>query len=395
MARAVSDRWGSGACERALLVGLSALSLPCSALGQIRSPDQVRPASCFTPAAASGPRSRGSVYGVFPTGQDLYVAVTAGTDTTEFLRVPLDGASRRSRGVQRVREVEGRSVRTLRAARIDGDDLVVWTDARQLTVRGTSWTAAPNPDPDLYRHHASPERAPAVGVDFAALWVPMAWVWRWTTEPLGGRRYLVWTAQLASNAVGRPPGPAIVALPSVGEGMSGDKAKAPTFHPLPQPTRELFDRLTRGGAADSVARSPDALEDDFGAFDVRDEVIWFGLTFYDGEGVSGVGGFGRFDTRTGRYEIRWGEPSATLSVTALIHDGQALWVGLAGRHEYSDSGEGVVRLDPASGATRHYDVPGVVAVLCPAGGAVWAGTDRGLYRLSGGGVEPVIPRTGG
>ena len=57
--------------------------------------------------------------------------------------------------------------------------------------------------------------------------------------------------------------------------------------------------------------------------------LWFGKTFYDGEGVEGVGGLGYFDAATSRFEILTSPLIADWSVTAIHVEPEHIWLALA------------------------------------------------------------------
>ena len=61
--------------------------------------------------------------------------------------------------------------------------------------------------------------------------------------------------------------------------------------------------------------------------------------------------------------------------------GSVLWLGLASYGEGSISGGGVARYDIRSGRLLHYDLPGVVTGILPAGSAVFFAGERGLHVL--------------
>lgn len=54
--------------------------------------------------------------------------------------------------------------------------------------------------------------------------------------------------------------------------------------------------------------------------------VFFGLSFYGGEGMSGVGGIGRFDTQTRELELRHPQALRAQSVYELLVVDQALWL---------------------------------------------------------------------
>lgn len=378
---------------------LGALALvPPSLAAQVPGIRDIRPPSCFSPGPIRGLDIRDHVYGVLEHHGWLYAPVTAGRDTTHLLRLPSRATANSDvlPTVTVLEELAGAHLRTIRAADIEGDSLILWTEDHRFAVAGGAWTVGPNPEPSLYAHNPSSRRAGSVGIPSVRLWVPFAWAWGWMAEPTPGRRLLIWGSALGVNGRG-PAGAGIHELGSPGatqgssrQGAGRDSVGA--FHPLPLPSRRDFSRLVTGVRLDSLearGRYLDALEAEIGAFDVRDGQLWFGVSFYDGEGISGVGGWGRFDPRENRYEMHWGSPVADASVTAMVHDGEALWFGLARRREWTIQGAGLAVLTLSDGTTRRFDVPGVVDVLCPVDGVLWVGTREGLFRLHDGTVEPI------
>jgi hypothetical protein len=83
-----------------------------------------------------------------------------------------------------------------------------------------------------------------------------------------------------------------------------------------------------------------------GACVERDGIVWFGITFYCGEGSCGLGGIGRYDTRTGKLEVRRPKPLLEGSVSPLLFDGKYLWVGTFSSSE-------CIGDDPVSGLVRY------------------------------------------
>jgi hypothetical protein len=81
--------------------------------------------------------------------------------------------------------------------------------------------------------------------------------------------------------------------------------------------------------------------------------IWFGLSFYCGEGTCGVGGIGRYDEQTGKVEMRYPSPFVDFSIEPIAYDGHYLWFGTIVHSECTgdDPGVGLVRYDWKTGVS--------------------------------------------
>lgn len=73
---------------------------------------------------------------------------------------------------------------------------------------------------------------------------------------------------------------------------------------------------------------------------------YFGLSFYSGEGVSGLGGWGWLDEE-GEPVLRRAPPLYMTSVNSIAHDGENLWLGTADNHECmgEEPSEGLLMVD--------------------------------------------------
>jgi hypothetical protein len=93
--------------------------------------------------------------------------------------------------------------------------------------------------------------------------------------------------------------------------------------------------LSKKGAIALVPRlrNAESIEQTVSDWTERDGFIWFGISFYSGEGVDGVGGIGRFDPLLNKTLIR--RPKAILdsSINRIVHDGEWLWFGTVGHYE--------------------------------------------------------------
>ncbi len=131
---------------------------------------------------------------------------------------------------------------------------------------------------------------------------------------------------------------------------------------------------------------PAEMESDIGPFVQNADKIWFATTFYDGEGVSGVGAIGTFDIAPRKYEMRYLPEIAPWSGSAMLLAGDDLWIGLKQRPEGADIGGGLLRYDIRTGAIEAFAIPDVIFTIDRAGDAIYCGTSHGLYMVRAGQV---------
>jgi hypothetical protein len=111
--------------------------------------------------------------------------------------------------------------------------------------------------------------------------------------------------------------------------------------------------------------------------------IWFGKTFYDGEGESGVGGVGYFDTSKSTYTFLKIPEMAPWSVSALLVDVQILWIGLVGHPEGADYSGGLLRHDLKTGNTKKIPIDDVIQRIKRWNGRIYLATGRGASVIEG------------
>ena len=151
-------------------------------------------------------------------------------------------------------------------------------------------------------------------------------------------------------------------------------------HPMPASSYADFalarpERVKDGyGPGSEIGETPGPLQID----GIR---IWFGKTFYDGEGSSGVGGAGYFDTVTAKYTFLKISELARWSVSSLLLDDHTLWIGMVGHPEGADYSGGLLRHDLVTGNTRKYAIDDVVLRI-----KRWSGR---IYLTTGGGAAVI------
>lgn len=115
---------------------------------------------------------------------------------------------------------------------------------------------------------------------------------------------------------------------------------------------------------------------------VRDgDTIWFATSFYDGEGATGVGAIGSFHLPSRQYRLRYLPEIAPWAGSAILLDGDDLWIGLMRQSEGLPYSGGLLRYNRRTGDTGRYDVPDLIYSIHVFNGALWMGTNHGVYTL--------------
>ena len=154
----------------------------------------------------------------------------------------------------------------------------------------------------------------------------------------------------------------------------------PTVVPL-KSTYPEFARARPARVRDGYTEDVVTFEETIGASQTVDGRIWFGKTFYDGEGYTGVGGLGYFDLSKRQFSFLRIPQIVDWSVSALLVKDQVLWAGLERRPEGAEHSGGLLRHDLRTSATRIYRVEDVITSLHASGTALVMGTTNGIYVL--------------
>ncbi len=114
-----------------------------------------------------------------------------------------------------------------------------------------------------------------------------------------------------------------------------------------------------------------------GPYQLVGQDLWFGITFYDGEGHTGIGGFGLFSSNTRQFELHYPPEMADWSVSALLVEDDAVWMALEDRIEGQARSGGLVRWDRATHEIQRW--PGIPRSLGVArkGERLYLATDEG------------------
>jgi hypothetical protein len=164
--------------------------------------------------------------------------------------------------------------------------------------------------------------------------------------------------------------------PASAIGISERSSKRTEEYPLPRSSWEEYSRLR-----------PEIVQMNSGQFDLLEGIgphqlvgdkLWFGKVFYDGEGISGVGGIGYFDLSLRRWTLFAPSSIAEFSTSALLVDEGVVWAGLAGFPEGETYGYGLLRYDPATSRTDLFRIDELVLTIARWQDRIFAGTSEGL-----------------
>lgn len=165
--------------------------------------------------------------------------------------------------------------------------------------------------------------------------------------------------------------------------VEGTTAPSRTYT-VPVTDRQTLARLRPKAVRDEFGpRQVGEILDHIGPYQVAGNLLWFGKTFYDGEGLTGVGGFGYFDLMSRRYAMF--APAALLdwSASAILVEPDAIWTGLVNRPEGAENSGGLLRYDRNTTQTLLFPVKSVITNIVRYNGALYLGTVHGLYVMRG------------
>jgi hypothetical protein len=154
-------------------------------------------------------------------------------------------------------------------------------------------------------------------------------------------------------------------------------------YPAPSLTmREYLERRKQAGVVE-INQPPLKLEPKIGPAALDGNTLWFVTTFYDGEGTSGLGGIGAFHLETNTYTMMHPRRLVPYAGSALLLDGDDVWIGMMTRPEGAAFGTGLLRFNRRTKETQRYEVLDYVYTIDRLGDAIYVGTVNGLYVVRG------------
>jgi hypothetical protein len=134
-------------------------------------------------------------------------------------------------------------------------------------------------------------------------------------------------------------------------------------------------------------RKPIEVDEKIGPFAREGTKIWVGKTFYDGEGSSGIGDIGYYDSVSQAWSFLHVPEMTGWSASAILVEATDIWVGLLNRDEGAGIPGGLLRYDRRTHAVKKYALPDVVLKIVRVGRAVYCGTSGGFAVVGGDGVK--------
>jgi len=138
-------------------------------------------------------------------------------------------------------------------------------------------------------------------------------------------------------------------------------------------------------------RLPPSMCDRIGPWAIEGGRLWFGRAFYSGEGNTGTGGFGYFDTEAGRFQLFSPPEVRPWAATAILVQPDAIWLALALHGEGASEGHGIVRFDRRTNATTRFDIGASIGnEITPLGDGVVVAVEDGFFVIRGSEVKGYI-----
>jgi hypothetical protein len=165
---------------------------------------------------------------------------------------------------------------------------------------------------------------------------------------------------------------------------AGNKDKI--YH-LPQSDKTTWslarpDDIERGIPPDQAE-----INEEIGPHQLYDDRLWFGRTFYNGEGSTGVGGFGYFDTETRSFHIDSPPEIRRWSVSAILVEPDFVWLALYSRGEYGNDSGSLLRWNRKTEQVRLFNVRTVIHEIVRHDNVLYMGAADGILVLRGDQVE--------
>ena len=193
----------------------------------------------------------------------------------------------------------------------------------------------------------------------------------------GNRALFIGTDQTRQIAVEYPG----FRLLNYTEAQPAEARQPPVPKPLPKPDYAQFAKARPGRVKDGY-KPPVEFDDHIGPWTMEGVKLWFGKTFYDGEGTTGIGGFGYFDTAEEKYYLYAPPEIVNYSVSVIHVDPETVWLALVHNGEWGGSSGGLLRFDRRSRAYRKFEMPEIGLQFTKSDGKLLLATNAGFAVIS-------------
>jgi hypothetical protein len=158
-------------------------------------------------------------------------------------------------------------------------------------------------------------------------------------------------------------------------------------YPLAQSDLRTWQQARPDDAKTFIRPNQAEMNEEIGPHQLEGGRLWFGKTFYNSEGSTGVGGFGYFDAATATYRLYSPPQIQRWSVSAILVETGCVWLALCRRGEYGNNSGGLLRWDRETAQVRSFAIPDVVtsiaASISRAGEVVYLGATDGIAAIDG------------
>lgn len=126
------------------------------------------------------------------------------------------------------------------------------------------------------------------------------------------------------------------------------------------------------------------IENKIGPYVIKNNKVIFGISFYDGEGSTGIGGVGFYNIDKRKYDIHYIDEIANQSIGKMFLYNNDLWCTLYQGGEGAKYYHGVMKYNIKTKKVKVYDVLGEVDAIVPWKDVVFINTKKGFYQIKDG-----------
>jgi hypothetical protein len=166
--------------------------------------------------------------------------------------------------------------------------------------------------------------------------------------------------------------------------LSEGQGAARKAYALPQTDLATWQRARPDDAKTYLHLDQAEMNEQVGPHQVEGGRLWFGKTFYNGEGATGLGGFGYFDTATASYHLIVPPEIYPWAVSAILVEPDCVWLALYHRGEYGDTAGGLLRWDRNAATVQSFPVKSIITAMAWNGDTLYLGATDGIVTLQAG-----------